>query len=87
MSKIIYKIGSKEYSFSSQLQLKDIPLVAVEENMNEEVRMDIQRRNIITPHSPLHDITLIDDNGIIATAKDFTEIGNLTINKDEKRLL
>lgn len=36
MSIVTYQIGKKEYSFESCLQLRGIPLIAVEENLHEE---------------------------------------------------
>lgn len=75
MSTIIYKIGSKEFSFNSRIQLKKIPLIAVEENVMEEIRLDIQKRP--KSYGKVHDITLLDDNGLIAYAK-HTDIGELT---------
>lgn len=79
MSVVTYKVGAKEYSFESRLQIKGISMIAVEENLNEEVKLDIQKNK--PPHYRVHDITLVDDNGRIACAEDFTEIGNLKIVK------
>ena len=75
MSTIIYKIGSEEFSIKSRIQLKDIPSIAVEENVIEEIRSDIIKRSSL--HGIVHDITLLDDNGLIAYAK-HTDIGELT---------
>lgn len=82
MSKVTYSIGAIEYSFNTDLQLKDISLLAVEENLHEEVKTDARKKK--QQIFGLHDISIIDDNGIIACAKDFKEIGNLTIVKYEK---
>lgn len=79
MSVVTCKVGAKEYSFESRLQLEVISLIVVEENLNEEVKLDIQKNE--PSHYGLHDITLVDDNGWIACAKDFTEIRNLKMVK------
>jgi len=75
MSTVLFKAGSKDFSFESRIQLKGIPLIAVEENLNEEVKSYIQKNNI--PHSMIHDISIIDDNGNRAFIQDFGTIGNL----------
>lgn len=77
MSKVIYHVGAKEFSFESKLQLKDIPLLAVEENLNEEVKLDLKRRDATKCN--VHDIFLSDDNGIIACIDSFSIIGGLKI--------
>lgn len=79
MSKVSYYVGSEAYSFDSCLQLKNIPLIAVEENLHNEVRLDFQKKKL--PHYGIHDITICDDNGIIACAENFEKIGNLKIVK------
>lgn len=76
MSIITYKVGAKEYSIESKLQLKDIPLIAVEENLNEEVRLDIQKREL--ERYGCHDIRLSDDNGLVAVAEDLN-VGKLKL--------
>lgn len=82
MSTIKYKMGSEKYTIDSQLQLKGIELIAVEENLNEEIRLDIQKRKL--PHyGPPHDIFLNDDNGLSAYTSDLTKIGNLKLKKNE----
>lgn len=80
MSIVTYQIGKKEYSFESCLQLRGIPLIAVEENLHEEVKNHIKSLRLTTPPFP-NNITVVDDNGIIAVAKDFQEITNLKIVK------
>lgn len=79
MSRVTYFNGSKEYSFDSRLQIDNMSLIAVEENLHEEVRMDFQKRKI--PYYGVHDISLFDDNGKIANTVSFSEIGNLKIIK------
>lgn len=82
MSTIKYKMGSKEYTIDSQLQLKGIELIAVEENLNEEIKQDIKKRKL--PHyGPPHEIFLNDDNSLTAYAPDLTKIDNLKLIKDE----
>lgn len=78
MSTITYKIGSEEYTIDSQLQLKEIELIEVEENLNEEVKQDIQKRKLSHRGLP-HDIFLCDDNGLTAYIPDFKEIGKLKL--------
>ena len=78
MSTITYKVGSEEYSFFSHLQLKRISLIAVEQNLIEEIRTDMYKRKVPN-YGPMHEITIVDDNGITAVAKDFSEIEALTI--------
>lgn len=78
MSTITYKVGSKEYSLCSNLQLKGISLIAVEQNLIEEIKTDMHKRKMPNM-GPMHEITIIDDNGITAVAKDFSEFANLTI--------
>lgn len=78
MSVVHYKIGPKEYSFESHIQTLCISPMAVEENLHEEVKRDIQKRNLKLAIPP-RDIILCDDNGHIATIKDFQEIGNIQI--------
>ena len=78
MSTVNYKVGSKEYCFDSRIQLKGISLIAVEQNLIEEIKTDMLERNV-PKYGPMHDITIVDDNGITAVAKDFKEIGTLTI--------
>lgn len=80
MSKITYKVGSKNYSFYSNLQLKGIPSIAVEQNLIEEIETDMHRRRA-PKYGPMHEITIVDDNGITAVADDFSELGTLTIIK------
>lgn len=41
--------------------------------------MDILKNEV--PKYGLHDISLLDDNGILACAEDFSKIGNLKIVK------
>ena len=48
MSWITYFAGSREYSFESKLQLKDIPLIAVEENLNLEIKLDLKKEVMFT---------------------------------------
>ena len=76
MSIITYKVGAKEYSIESKLQLKDIPLIAVEENLNEEIRLDIQKRKL--ERYGCRDIRLSDDNGLVAVAEDLN-VGKLKL--------
>lgn len=76
MSIITYKVGAKEYSIESKLQLKDIPLIAVEENLNEEVKLDIQKREL--ERYGCRDIRLSDDNGLVAVAEDLN-VGKLKL--------
>lgn len=78
MSTITYKVGSKEYSFHSRLQLKGISLLAVEQNLIEEIKEDMHRHKV-SKFGPMHEITIVDDNGITAIANDFSELGTLTI--------
>lgn len=75
MSKVTYHVGTKEYTFDSNLQLKEIPFIAVEENLNHEIKLDIHKRNI--PQQKVHSISIVDDNGLKAHVKDFTEIDTL----------
>ena len=79
MSRITYHIGSKEYSFDSKLQMKGIPLITVEENLNNEIKLDLKKRGVTK--CKVHDIYLSDDNGIIACADDLSKIYNLKIVK------
>ena len=53
MSKVTYYVGASEYSFYSKLQLKGIPLIAVEENLNYEIKMDILKNEV--PKYGLHE--------------------------------
>ena len=78
MSTITYKVGSNEYSFYSHLQLKGIPLIAVERNLIEEIKNDIHMHEV-PKYGPMHEITIVDDNGITAVANDFSELGTLKI--------
>lgn len=79
MSWITYFAGSREYSFESKLQLKDIPLIAVEENLNLEIKLDLKKRGDV--YSKVHNISLSDDNGMVGYANNLSEIGNLKIIK------
>ena len=77
MSTITYHIGSKEYTFYSNIQLKDIPLIAVEENLNNEIKIDLKKRGI---HDCIvRNIVLSDDNGIKASVDSLSEIGKLKL--------
>lgn len=73
-----YKIGASAYSFDSHIQLKQIPLIAVEQNLIEEIKTDKRKRKVPN-YGPIREITIVDDNGITAVANDFSECGNLTI--------
>ncbi len=79
MSWITYFAGSREYSFESKLQLKDIPLIAVEENLNLEIKLDLKKRGDV--YCKVHNISLSDDNGMVGYANNLSEIGNLKIIK------
>jgi len=79
MSTVTYKNGAKEYSIECSLQLDCISPIAVEENLHELIRLDIQKNSRL--HYGVHDITLVDDKGKIAFAKDLSKIGNLIIVK------
>ena len=79
MSWITYFAGSREYSFESKLQLKDIPLIAVEENLNLEIKLDLKKRGDV--YRKVHNISLSDDNGMVGYANNLSEIGNLKIIK------
>lgn len=78
LSTITYKVGTNEYSFYSHLQLKGISLLAVEQNLIEEIKTDMHRREV-PKHGPMYEITIVDDNGITAVASNFSKLGTLTI--------
>ena len=56
MSKVTYYVGASKYSSDSKLQLKGTQLIAVEENLNYEIKMDILKNEV--PQYGLHDISL-----------------------------
>lgn len=76
MSKVSYNVGATLYSFDSLLQLEDISFLAVEQNLIEEIKDDMQRRKLQN-YGAIREITIVDDNGITAVAKDFSETGTL----------
>lgn len=81
MSIVTYHAGSKEFSFNSRIHLKDVPLLAVEENLNEEVKLDLKKRGITDPK--VHDISICDDNET-ASIESFSKIGSLKIIKTKE---
>lgn len=78
MSIVTYQMGTKVYTFQSNIQLQNISLIAVEENLHEEVKKHIISLNLKNHPKPKN-ITIIDDNSKKAFVKDFTEIAKLEI--------
>ena len=74
MSTVKYKIGSEEHSFSTEIQIAN--LLAVETFLIEEIKNSMRLKGI---EGIIHDISIEDDNGILAKAKDFRDVGNLKI--------
>lgn len=74
MSKVKYKIGSVEHLFNTEMQVAN--LLAVETFLIEEIKTNMSRNGL---EGIIHDITIEDDNGIIAEAKDFKDVGKLKI--------
>lgn len=66
MSKVNYRVGKKMYSFSTDLQISN--LLAVETCLIEEIKNNMRKNDV---QGVMQDITLMDDNGLIASAKDF----------------
>lgn len=78
MSIVTYQMGTKVYTFQSNIQLQNISLIAVEENLHEEVKKHIISLNLKNRPKPKN-ITIIDDNSKKAFIIDFTEIAKLEI--------
>lgn len=68
MSKITYKIGRKRYSFDSDLQI--VNMLAVETCLIDEIKKNMKENSI---KGIIHDVTITDENGIIASANDFKQ--------------
>lgn len=85
MSTVIYKLGEKEFSFQTVLQTNSMPLIGVEQNLLEEIKNE-KHMNHPDEKGMIHDVTLFDDGGEIAVAKDFQEIGTLTIIRRMKTI-
>ena len=74
MSVVKYKVGSEEHSFSTDLQIAN--LLAVETFLIEEIKNNMRLNDV---KGIMHDISIVDDNGIMAEAKDFKDTGKLII--------
>ncbi len=74
MSVVKYKVGAEEHSFSADLQVAN--LLAVETFLIEEIKNDMRLNDV---KGIMHDISILDNNGILAEANDFREIGKLKI--------
>lgn len=83
MSKVTYQVGSKEYSFSTELQIRPYikNVLALETILIEEIK-NHKHANSIT--GIMHDVTLTDENGLVACAKNFESNNeNLKIRNNE----
>ena len=76
MSVVKYTVGNKEYSFQTTLQVAN--LLAVETALIEEIKTSMRSNQV---NGIMHDISIEDDNGLLAEAKDFNSIGKLTIKE------
>ena len=74
MSIVKYKVGSKDYSFCTELQIAN--MLAVETVLIEEIKNHMCLNDV---KGIMHDISIEDDNGILAEANDFKDICNLNI--------
>jgi len=74
MSIVKYKIGAQEHSFSTDLQIAN--LLAVETFLIEEIKNNMRLNDV---KGIMHDISIVDDNGIMAVANDFKDTGKLII--------
>ena len=78
MSRVKYKVGSKEYFFKTDLQIAN--LLAVETCLVDEIKDNMRLNNL---NGIMHDISIEDENGLIANAKDFSEVGKLKLKMTE----
>ena len=74
MSIVKYKIGAEEHSFNTDLQVAN--LLAVETFLIEEIKNNMRLNDV---KGIMHDISIVDDNGIMAVANDFKDTGKLII--------
>lgn len=69
MSIVTYKVGEGIYSFSTKLQIKQfIDMLALETLLIDEIKNHKKDNGI---EGIIHDVTIKDDSGLTASAKDF----------------
>ena len=78
MGKVTCKLGDKNYSFNTNIQLTN--LVEAETLLHEEIKSIIRELKSTGETSVYpHDLEIKDDNGLVAFAESFENIGNLKI--------
>lgn len=80
MSTVKYKMGTQEFSFESDISLKNMSEISVETNVHEEIKNEIEK-HIENNKKYIHDIIILDGDQT-ASIKDFTQINTLKITKN-----